>query len=213
MSPDRTRRWLIIAGIACLIASAAMVTLFDARIDLWLDRRLHLPVDLIAWQRKIDLVFLKRISAVTGVLVAFAGFLAWRAGWLKTRLAMGWGALVATSEYSVDLLKWAIGRERPVDWLAEGEMASDWLERGERSFPSGHVAYYWALVLPLAIRWPKVGVPAIAIALYVTAERMLVFAHHAGDVLASMGIVFLWTAALLPWLQEQAPNLPLRSPE
>lgn len=200
----RLRRALIAAGIACLVASAVMVALFDAGISLWLDRRLHLPVDLVAWQRKIDLVFLKRISAVTGTLVALGGLLAWRAGWLRTRLVMGWGVLIAASEYSVDLLKWIVGRERPVSWLAEGERASAWFEQGERSFPSGHAAYYWALVLPLAIRWPKIGVPTLALAFYVTAQRMLVFAHHPGDVLASMGIVFLWAAALLPWLEERA---------
>ncbi|NCP10808.1 MAG: phosphatase PAP2 family protein [Sphingomonadales bacterium] len=206
MSPDRLRRALIALGLACLAAGIAMAALFDAGVAHWLEPRVPLRVDLVAWQRAIDFVVLKRISAVSGAVLFLWGYWGWRSGWLATRFVMGWGGLIAASEYSVDLIKWIAGRERPVHWLAQGDDASDWLVGGNYSFPSGHAAYYWALVLPVAIRWPRIGVPLLALSLYVAEQRVLVLAHHWGDVLASIGIAMLWAAALLPWLTDRAPS-------
>lgn len=198
------RRWLLIAGIACLIASALTIALFDAGIEHWLEPRVPLRGDLVAWQKIIDLVFLKSISALVGPVVLLGGWLAWRRGWLATRFVMGWGALITAAQYSIDLVKWIAGRERPVQWLPEGDAASPWWQHGNYSFPSGHSGYYWALAIGVALRWPRFSLPALAIAIFVSEQRVLVLAHHGSDVLASIGIVLLWAALLLPWLHERS---------
>lgn len=203
MSPDPTRRWLIAAGVTCLIASAIMVTLFDADIERWLLSRVPLRASLVAWQRYLDWATLKPISALVGPVVLLGGWLALKRGWVATRFVMAWGALITTTQYSIDLVKWIAGRERPVHWLPQGDAASEWLVRGNYSFPSGHTAYYWALAIGVTLRWPRFAVLALAVAIYVSEQRVLVLAHHTSDVLASIGIALLWTAALLPWLRDR----------
>lgn len=206
MSPDaiRLRRALIGSGIACLVAAAILILAFDPAIERWLWPRVPLRASLISWQHYIDWATLKPISAAVGPVVLFGGWLAWRKAWLKTRFVMGWGALLTASQYSVDLIKWIAGRERPLAWLAEAKSASGWLDHGQYSFPSGHTAYYWALALGIAIRWPRLALPALTVAIYVAEQRVLVLAHHAGDVAASIGIALLWSGVLIAWLRDKA---------
>lgn len=206
MSPDPTRRWLVAAGITCLIASALLILAFDPGIERWLLPRVPLRASLVGWQHYLDWATLKPISAVVGPVVLLGGWLAWRRGRLATRFVMAWGAMMTGAQYSIDLVKWAAGRERPVKWLPEGDAASQWWVHGNYSFPSGHTGYYWALAIGVALRWPRFAVPALAVAIYVTEQRVLVLAHHWSDVLASIGIVLLWAAALLPWLRERRPS-------
>ena len=162
-----------------------------------------LPLKHSQWQHYLDWATLKPVSAAVGPVVALGGWVALRRGWVATRFVMAWGTLMAATQYSIDLVKWVAGRERPVHWLPEGDTASPWLVSGQYSFPSGHTGYYWALALGIALRWPRFAVPALAVAIYVTEQRVLVLAHHGSDVLASIGIALLWAAALLPWLRER----------
>jgi len=203
--PDtlRLRRALIAGGVACLIASALLILAFDPGIERWLLPRVPLRAALVDWQHYLDWATLKPVSAAVGPVVALGGWVALRRGWVATRFVMAWGTLMAATQYSIDLVKWVAGRERPVHWLPEGDTASPWLVSGQYSFPSGHTGYYWALALGIALRWPRFAVPALAVAIYVTEQRVLVLAHHGSDVLASIGIALLWAAALLPWLRER----------
>ncbi len=206
------RRALIAGGIACLVASAVLILAFDPGIERWLLPRVPLRAALVEWQHWLDWAALKPVSAVVGPVVLLGGWLSLRRGWVATRFVMAWGALLAATQYSIDLIKWIAGRVRPVRWLPEGDRASPWFDHGNYSFPSGHTGYYWALALGIAVRWPKAALPALAMALYVTEQRVLVLAHHWSDVIAAIGIALLWTAALLPWLRARvsAASLPPR---
>lgn len=194
------RKAIALAGAVCLLASLVAIVQFDA----WTMHRLEHAVPqratLIDLQRIVDAVTLKRVSAIVGPVLALVGWAAWRRGAWKDRYVMGWGGVITLSEYSVDILKPLMGRERPMHWLATNEPSSRWFIDHAVSFPSGHTAYFWALVLPVVIRWPRIGIPLLVLPVCVTAQRLLVLAHHPGDVLASIGIVLLATAAVMPWI-------------
>ncbi len=116
---------------------------------------------------------------------------------------MAWGALMTAAQYSINLVKWIAGRERPDKWLSEGDAAAQWWQHGNSSFPSGHAGYYWALAIGVALRWPRFALPALALAIFVTEQRVLVLAHHAGDVVASIGIALLWSGVLIVGLRDE----------
>ena len=84
------------------------------------------------------------------------------------------------------LSKTYFGRLRPQQVLDSGDWAHLWFAGGG-SFPSGHCAFYFGLLLPLAaacpIRWLRALL--IAIAVYVAIARIDLAKHFLSDVAAS----------------------------
>ncbi|NOT31099.1 MAG: phosphatase PAP2 family protein [Planctomycetes bacterium] len=104
------------------------------------------------------------------------------------------------------VLKPVFGRLRPFQIEASG-----WDDRffaGGSSFPSGHTAFYWGLALPLAWALPRWRWVALLPALFISAARVLVNHHFAGDVLASMAIALAVSAALIALFERGAKLAP-----
>jgi arsenate reductase len=82
---------------------------------------------------------------------------------------------------------------------------------GGDSFPSGHVAFFWGLFLPLAWAFPRWRVPLLAVPVFVAFQRVAVNVHFVSDVLASIALAAgaAWACVLLfraipllrPWTQ------------
>jgi undecaprenyl-diphosphatase len=75
------------------------------------------------------------------------------------------------------------------------------------SFPSGHSARMGAIAVVVAARYPRLALPAFALALLVAACRVLVGVHYVTDV--TVGLLLGWgggAAALLfaPWIARWA---------
>ena len=98
-------------------------------------------------------------------------------------------------------LKPATGRLRPLEWLAKG---GDTFWRDGIAFPSGHVAYFASLALPIAIAWPRARWPAVAVVAFTSLARLAVDAHFLSDVLGAIAL-----AAAVTWAC--SPVLTLRS--
>lgn len=83
-------------------------------------------------------------------------------------------------------MKGLFGRLRPAEALANGDFAHVWFAGGG-SFPSGHSAFYFGLLLPLAAaaprRWQRAAL--LAIPLFAVLARIDLARHFLSDVAAS----------------------------
>src|SRR6185436_124839 len=97
------------------------------------------------------------------------------------------------SRFATGQLKDLTGRLRPTEWLARG--GDDTFFRGGAAFPSGHVALFASLALPLAILYPRTR-PLLALIAFVAVARIAVNAHFLSDVLGGAALVSLMTWAV-----------------
>lgn len=93
-------------------------------------------------------------------------------------------------------LKDATGRLRPGEWLAKG--GDDTFFRDGIAFPSGHVALFASILIPLAIVAPRTR-PLLVIVAFVSLARILVNAHWVSDALGAITLSALvaWVLAVL----------------
>lgn len=128
------------------------------------------------------------LSLVVVVLLWFA----WRRSW---RTAAYWIGVASFGEILVLLLKYTLGRHRPVDNLYAG------LE--QFSFPSGHVTIstvlmaFLAFLISRGLTPPMRMVIALVTGAYIVLvafSRMYLGAHWLSDVLAGMSLGLVWVA-------------------
>ena len=103
--------------------------------------------------------------------------------------------------------KQTFGRLRPQQVLESGDWAHLWFAGGG-SFPSGHSAFYFGLLLPLAaacpVRWQRLAV--LAIPVYVVLARIDLAKHFLSDVAASALIAAVYTLAAATLAQRWLPQ-------
>lgn len=90
-----------------------------------------------------------------------------------------------------NVLRVSAGRARPGSKLAAGFYGPT-LSARKQSFPSAHTASSFGACVPLAIAFPPVGVPLLAVSGGVAWSRMQNNCHHPSDVLASVMISLLF---------------------
>jgi membrane-associated phospholipid phosphatase len=107
------------------------------------------------------------------------------------------GAVQLTTTALADFAKPPFGRLRPFQAGARGEWADGWFMGPDYgSFPSGHVAFYAGLCLPLALIFPRWAAALLAVPVLVGAERVLSHDHYVSDVGASFLIAAAVAAGL-----------------
>jgi membrane-associated phospholipid phosphatase len=124
----------------------------------------------------LDLVTGKGIgNFLLGTLLILAGLafrFGGRTGRARAFLFVGTVQLLCTA--IADFAKPPFGRLRPFQAAADGQWSDRWFMGPEfGSFPSGHVAFYAGLALPLALLFPRWRAPLIAVPLLVAAERIV----------------------------------------
>jgi membrane-associated phospholipid phosphatase len=84
------------------------------------------------------------------------------------------------------------------------------LRIGDSGFPSGHAQSICSAMLSLAIIYPPLRPAFLAIAVLVSASRVVIGAHYLSDV---MGGVWLAMIAVLYWRRRfESGGIPLRMP-
>lgn len=135
------------------------------------------------------------------------------AGWLHPlrRRAAGLVALCGAASGSSVLLKWVVGRRRPVagiDPLAVDPFAGGWpgMVGSEKNlcFPSGHACLAFATAAALALLFPRGRYAFYALAALVAFQRVSENAHYASDVVAGAALGVLATFATAHLLQAGA---------
>ena len=136
--------------------------------------------------------------------------------WLVARrTSMGARALLFTGIVQLgtieasSLLKGVFGRLRPYQLLEQNDWSHVWFAGGN-SFPSGHVAFFWGLFLPLAYLYPKYRIALLVIPAFIAVARIDENVHFLSDVLGSIALAALVTlmAAVLfaRWIHPLSMN-------
>jgi membrane-associated phospholipid phosphatase len=125
------------------------------------------------------------LAGCTALAIGVVGLSRWRlARWPRAFLVAG--ALQIVTLHTMILGKTYFGRLRPVQVLESGDWSALWFVGGG-SFPSGHSAFYFGLLLPLAaacpIRWLRNLL--LAIPVFVVLARIDLERHFLSDVAAS----------------------------
>lgn len=89
-----------------------------------------------------------------------------------------------------------LGRLRPREWLARGGDATFGFDGGI-AFPSGHTGHYLSIALPLAVAWPRLGLPLLIVPIFASASRLATDAHFLGDLTggAALVVALTWLTA------------------
>jgi len=125
------------------------------------------------------------LAGVVALLLGL-GLTFWRrdARWPRALAAAGCVQLACIG--TMILGKSVFGRLRPAQVLESGDWSQTWFVGGG-SFPSGHSAFYFGLLLPLAaacpIRWLRAVL--LAIPVYIVLARIDLAKHFLSDVAAS----------------------------
>jgi membrane-associated phospholipid phosphatase len=90
------------------------------------------------------------------------------------------------------VLKDLFGRMRPFQIIASNDWNHIWFAGGN-SFPSGHNAFFWGLLLPLAYLFPKYWMAFLIIPVFIAFARIDENYHFLSDVLAAIALAALIT--------------------
>ena len=163
-------------------------------------RRLISPVvTVLEW---VTLLTLTKF-ALGFVFLVVGLVLAWRPATRDVGRFLGVvGGVHMVSRLVAGVLKPPFGRLRPYEMLESMSREDRWFADGA-SFPSGHAVHFWALLFPIAWRWPRTRVPLLVAALFVSFSRIIVNDHYLGDVLGSVAIAALVSAGFLTWWEKR----------
>lgn len=189
MTPRRLLIWgLVFTGLTLMailfIDAAAAATLQPAA------ARARSVVN--PFMTAIEFLFAFPLSKfATGMLIVLASLALFP---FRRRRALAWllfftGLTHLTARLIAGVLKNVFLRARPGEALP-----GQFFVEGGSSFPSGHAAHFWALFFALAVAFPRLRVPALILALLVSASRVVVNDHFVSDVLASGAIAAFVTA-------------------
>ncbi|MGE3544669.1 MAG: phosphatase PAP2 family protein, partial [Kofleriaceae bacterium] len=205
-NPDVTdARSLWLAGITAVLAAIAMLFVDEATArlvagyqpsPLWsqllavLEHAMGLSIHRWAFAAAL----------VAGAVVTWA-HRPWR--W-QARIWLWLATTHVISRLLTNELKDATGRVRPPAWLEHGGATFGHDGLGSAAFPSGHVALFASVIVPLAIVAPRTR-PLLAIVVFVAIARIVANAHWVSDTLAAVTLVAL-VAWALAWVLRPMPR-------
>jgi membrane-associated phospholipid phosphatase len=204
------RRFLLGAALVAALLMGAGFAGLDRALAEWVHSSGVEDARLFAWG-------LVALDAATGM-----GVWIWALGWVAIvigTLELGWQrrvrfghALIAAGLVQFAALQTMIsgkelfGRLRPHQVLASGDWSHVWFAGGE-SFPSGHSAFYFGLLLPLAaacpIRWLRIVL--VAIPVYVALARIDLAKHFVSDISASALMVSIYALVAASLIRHWLP--------
>jgi membrane-associated phospholipid phosphatase len=109
---------------------------------------------------------------------------------------------VAIAGLLTDLIKWVIGRSRPMLFAADGILTFHPFSFGyaHASFPSGHATTVAAATVVIALISRRWAIPVAIFAATIAMSRVAVGAHYPSDVIAGLFIGATYAYGLAVWL-------------
>ncbi|HEU4664346.1 MAG TPA: phosphatase PAP2 family protein [Dokdonella sp.] len=131
------------------------------------------------------------------------------ARWPRALVAAG--IVQVATLHTMNIGKELFGRVRPQQLFESGDWSHAW-HAGGTSFPSGHSAFYFGLLLPLAAACPRAWqrVLLVAIAVFAILARIDMAKHFLSDVSASALIAALYSLLVATALRRWLPAPPAR---
>ncbi len=137
----------------------------------------------------------KYLYAFAFLLVGVALHLWRRRLTLAARIWYFLGSTLLLSRLISGTLKNVFERVRPFDFL-KARTPADFFVEGGSSFPSGHAAFYFGLLFPLALLFPKLRGAILGFAMIAAGARVFDLDHYLADILASAVVAVLLVFAL-----------------
>jgi membrane-associated phospholipid phosphatase len=195
----RHRRVLLVTGCSALALSIAAVFTADGPVAVAVAA---LPSEVKVVSRTfvsvLEVLFAFGVSPyLYGALLVIGGSLAFRS---TTNRRVPWVLLFVgmshmTARFVGDILKPPFSRLRPYEALGSDGWHDTWFAAVGNSFPSGHAVHFWSLFFPLAVLFPRYGVPLAVLPTLVSVARIAVNDHYVSDVLASTALAAFVTLA------------------
>ena len=120
------------------------------------------------------------------LLLGILGWLANHRGFAVRVLIFVGGVQLATIACTW-VLKNVFGRLRPYEIFTHGDWSHVWFAGGN-SFPSGHIAFFWGLFLPLLYLFPRWRIALLIIPLFIALGRIDMSFHFLSDVLCAIAL-------------------------
>ena len=197
------RRRLLIAGVLTAIVVAALMTWVDVPLALYFNGYRQ------TWWAEL---FNTITNFANGAIWYTVGVLGIGAAYLRhkkktpdqaafTKELRAWLFMIvsmATSGTFVNAVKLAVGRERPRLLFRDGTTGFHpfGLDLTDCGFPSGHTQSIWSAMLALSFIYPPLRLLFFTVAVFISASRIIIGAHYAGDVAAGAYVavfaVLLW---------------------
>ncbi len=130
----------------------------------------------------------------------------------ETRAWMFMIVTMATSGTFINVLKLAVGRERPRFLFRDGtaDFHPFGLSLADCGFPSGHTQSIWTAMLALSFIYPPLRSALFVVAVFVSASRIVIGAHYAADVAASFYIAVVAAMLWRHWFERGGITVTLR---
>lgn len=193
------QRELLGAGAAAVILSFLAIVTIDA----WVATTIAQYEPATFWNAIISklewLLLLPTLPWMSGIVLAVAMLASvfvkpWR--WAAPAMMFLAGSHIIGRALTNYIKEWT-GRLRPLEWIKSGAhdgAVGSFLREGGLAFPSGHVAIFASVIVPLVVLRPKLW-PLLTIVAYVMVARVIVDAHWVSDVIGSVAVVALVTWA------------------
>ena len=109
---------------------------------------------------------------------------------------------VAIAGLLTDLIKWVVGRSRPMLFASDGILTFHPFSFGypHASFPSGHATTVAAATVAIALISRRWAIPVAIFAAIIALSRVAVGAHYPSDVIGGLFIGATYAYALAAWL-------------
>ena len=195
-----TRAHLLTLAAVSTLLTVLSLLLFDFPLSRWVGAHEQHP----AWESIVtacEYVIGITPWVWTATVVLCAGVLVTLAVPRWHPHARAWIYVTVVYLLSRNLIGWVktiTGRLRPHQWLPAGGDTFGHIGVGA-SFPSGHVAVFGGILIPLAIVYPR-SRPLLAVLAFIMVARIAVLAHFASDVFAGLALTALVAWACTPLL-------------
>jgi arsenate reductase len=209
------KRWtLVMLAAGSALASLLCIPLVDRPLAEWVQHLTERPGWFGDGIDYLEQALGYKVSPSAAVLVVAAlGLLLWP--FSRTRAQANLLLLVATTHaltfFSAQYLKTVFRRMSLSDVLEQDHWQQTFFVGGT-GFPSGHVAFFWGLFLPLAWAFPRYRAALLAPAVFMAFAVVAVSGHFASDVLASIALSAAATLVCVALFQAIPPLRPWTQP-
>ena len=181
----RTLGWI---SVALLIATLASIALVDRPLALLIHDQLGGATRAAgSFTTALEWIFAFDISKYLyafGLLLVGAGLHLIDRRVARARPWYFIGSTLLLSRVISGTLKGVFERVRPHEFITSRAPA-DFFVDGANSFPSGHSAFYFGLLFPLAVLFPRLKWPLLICAALAALSRVFEVDHYLSDILAS----------------------------
>ena len=193
--PDRrpAPAWLLVVAGAAMVVTGVSILWVDEPVALALAGKDVLPglwahgLDVLEWAVLLPVFSWAGAIALVAAMVASIVVRGWRG---QTPAWMLLASTHVVSRIVTGWIKTGTGRLRPSEWHGGATFG----HAAGVSFPSGHIALFASIAIPLAVVSPRLGRPiALVVVPFVMLARVLGHAHFISDVTAGVALVALVT--------------------